>query len=378
MPEATTESTRVRAGILGTGAVAHLHAQALALMPRVELVAVSDSSADRAADFAARWAAGGAVPSVHDSLESMLATAELDVVHLCTPPGGHAAQTNAVVGAGCDAIVEKPPAFSLAELDSMTAAAAAAGRRLAVVFQQRTGSAVQHVKRLLDAGAFGAPRFAICHTLWHRDGDYYEVPWRGTWAGEGGGTLLSHGIHQLDLLAHLLGEWREASATLWRLDRDLETEDLATGTVLFEHAGTPVVASVVSTVLAPREQSIIRLDCERATIELVHLYGHGHDHWRITPAQSIDPAEAAQWALPETEVASGHDVLLAEVYAAITAGRPVPPVAAEPARALEIVTALYASAGRGAVVTRHELADPALRGPLGTAVRDLRSTRGRR
>lgn len=377
MPEATTENTRVRVGILGTGAVAHLHAQALALVPQVELVAVCDSSADRAADFAAQYSTPGVAPSVHDSLESMLATAELDVVHLCTPPGGHAAQTIAVVDAGCDAIVEKPPAFSLAELDSMVAAADAAGRRLAVVFQQRTGSAVKHIKTLLDAGAFGPARVAVCHTLWHRGDDYYNVPWRGTWAGEGGGTLLSHGIHQLDLLAHLLGEWREASATLWRLDRDLETEDLATGTVLFEHAGTPVVASIVSTVLAPREQSIIRLDCERATIELVHLYGHGHDHWRITPALSVGTEEAAGWALPETEVASGHDVLLAEVYAAISTGRPVPAVAAEPARALEIVTALYASAGRGSLVTRGELADPALRGPLETVVRDLRSSRGR-
>lgn len=374
MPETVAPLPVVRAGILGTGGVARLHAEALAALPGVELVAVSDSSLERAAAFAEQHGEGGRLASVHATLEGMLAEAALDVVHLCTPPSGHADQTVAAVEAGCDVIAEKPPAFSLAELDRMTAAADAAGRRLAVVFQQRTGSAVAHIKSLLDAGAFGAPRVALCHTLWHRGDEYYAVPWRGTWAGEGGGTLLSHGIHQIDLLAHLLGDWSEASGALWRLDRDLETEDLATGTVLFEHPLGAVVASVVSTVLSPREQSVIRLDCDLATIELVHLYGHGHDHWRITPAAGVDEAVAASWALPDDEVLSGHGVLLKAVYEARAGGLPMPAVAAEPARALEIVTALYASAGRGAPIAKSELSDAALRGPLETTVRDRRRT----
>ena len=90
----------------------------------------------------------------------------------------------------------RPP--SLDELEQMTDAASAAGRELAVVFQQRTGTAAAHVKRLLDSGALGRPLLAQCQTLWYRDAAYFAVPWRGKWETEGGGTTLGHGIHQLD------------------------------------------------------------------------------------------------------------------------------------------------------------------------------------
>lgn len=353
--------TPLRAGVLGTGAVARLHAEALAVREDADLVAVADHDPARAAEFAARH--GGAV---FDDLDAMLAGAGLDVLHLCTPPQGHADQARAAFAAGCDVVIEKPPALSLAELDAIAAAAETAGRRFAVVFQQRTGTGAAHVKRLLDSGALGRPRIAVCHTLWSRGAEYYAVPWRGTWADEGGGTSLGHGIHQLDLLAFLLGEWERARGEFWRLDRDIETEDLAIGTVEF---ASRAVASVVTSVLAVREESAIRIDADRATIELRHLYGHGHAHWRITPAPGVDPAEVAGWALPEIEVASGHAAYLDAVYPSFRAGTPLPPVAAAPARGLELVTALYASARRDAGVSRAELADPALRGALSAPIR---------
>jgi predicted dehydrogenase len=270
-------------------------------------------------------------------------------------------------------IAEKPPALSLAELQAMTDAAEAAGRRFAVVFQQRTGSAADHVKRLLDAGAFGRALFATCNTLWFRDAEYYAVPWRGRWETEGGGTTLSHGIHQIDLLAYLLGDWREASAQLWRQARDVQTEDVSTGTILFE-SGT--VASVSTSVVSPRETSSIRIDTERATIEVDHLYGHDPKNWRITPASTVGADEAAGWAFGDGGIASGHDALLESVYAALLSGAELPAVAAEPARALEIVTAFYASAREGGVVDRVRVqTDPALRGTLEAPVTDNRERR---
>ena len=113
---------------------------------------------------------------------------------------------------------------------------AAADRRLAVVFQQRTGSAAAHVRRLLDEGALGRPLVATCQTLWYRDAAYFAVPWRGKWATEGGGPTLGHGIHQIDLLAWLLGDWSSVQGQLWRLDRDTETEDVSTAVITFAAA----------------------------------------------------------------------------------------------------------------------------------------------
>ena len=358
----------LRAAIIGTGAVAALHAASLEQIDGVELVAVADVMPGRAAEFAGGHAAGA---RAYESLEALFDAETVDVVHLCTPPGVHRPQAVAAFAHGAHVIAEKPPALSLTELRSMTDAAAAAGREFAVVFQQRTGSAADHVKRLLDAGAFGRALFATCNTLWFRDAEYYSVPWRGRWETEGGGTTLSHGIHQIDLLAYLLGDWREAQAQLWRQARDVQTEDVSTGTILFE-AGT--VASVSTSVVSPRQTSSIRIDTEKATIEVDHLYGHDPSHWRITPAPSVGEDEAAGWAFGSDVVASGHDALLASVYASLFAGDPLPAVAAEPARALEIVTAFYASAREGGPVERSRVqADAALRGTLEAPVVDNRA-----
>lgn len=220
----------LRAAIVGTGAVARLHAEAIKSLPGVELIAAADPLPGRAREFAATHG----IPRSFASLDELLDILDVDVVHLCTPPDGHAEQTRLAFAAGAHVITEKPPALSLAEVDVMTDAARAAGRQLAVVFQQRTGSAAAHVKSLLDSGVLGRPLFALCQTLWLRGTDYYSVPWRGKWDTEGGGTTLSHGIHQVDLLAYLLGPWSRVEGRMWRVARDLETEDVSTGTIAFE------------------------------------------------------------------------------------------------------------------------------------------------
>ena len=363
----TTESPELRCALVGTGAVAHLHARAVAAYPRAELVAVTDHSREKADEFAARYG----VPLVYDDLDALLAAERPDVVLICTPPAVHRAQAVAALTAGAHVVVEKPPAPSLDELDDMQAAAEAANRQLAVVFQQRTGTAAAHVKRLLDDGHLGRPLLARCDTFWFRDDTYFAAPWRGTWANEGGGTTLGHGIHQLDLLAFLLGDWSRVEARLWRLDRDTETEDVSTATVVFDGG---VVAQVVSSTVSPRQTSSIRIDTQKATVTVDHLYGHGHENWSITPAPHVSEDEAAGWVLPEAEERSDHGPLLRDVFDALLAGDPLPQTADAPSRSLEVVAAIYASAAAdGTVITPADLAaHPTHRHGFTSPVTDLR------
>ena len=357
----------LRCAIVGTGAIAHSHARSIQASSQARLVAVTDLSRPSADRFAAEWGH----PTVYDSLDELLAAEHPDVVHICTPPGAHRDQTVAAFAAGAHVIVEKPPAPSLDELDDMRAAADAAGRKLAVVFQQRTGTAAAHVRRLLQEGAFGRPLLAVCQTLWYRDEAYFAVPWRGKWKTEGGGTTLGHAIHQLDLLAFLLGDWSGVEARLWRLDRETETEDASTATVLFSCG---VVAQVVSSAVSPRETSSIRIDTQKATITVDHLYGHGHENWNITKAPHIADEEAATWALPDIEERSDHAPLLRDVFDALIAGEPLPQTADAPARSFELVAAIYASAAAdGAVITpAHLAAHPTHRQAFASPVTDLR------
>ncbi|WP_127473325.1 Gfo/Idh/MocA family protein [Microbacterium sulfonylureivorans] len=362
-----TAPRTLRCVLVGTGAIASSHARAVAAHPRAAIVAAMDRSRGSADAFAELFG----VPSVYDDLDSMLAAEEPDVVLICTPPGAHREQTIAAFAAGAHVVVEKPPAPSLDELDDMRAAARTAGRELAVVFQQRTGTAPAHVRRLLQDGAFGRPLLAQCQTLWFRDAAYFEVPWRGRWETEGGGTTLGHGIHQLDLLTFLLGDWSRVEGRLWRLDRETETEDVSTATVVFESG---VVAQVVSSTVSPRETSSIRIDTQKATITVDHLYGHGHENWRITPAPHISAQEAALWELPAVEERSDHAPLLRDVFDALLDGTPLPPTADAPARTFELVAAIYASAAAdGAVITPADLvAHPTHRRGFASPVTDLR------
>lgn len=333
-----------RVAIVGTGSVARLHVEALRALPDVAIVAAVDSVPGRAAEFASIYG----IARSFSSVEELLDAEQLDIVHLCTPPSGHAAQAIAVLARGAHVVVEKPPALSLAELERMLAAAAANGRQLAVVFQQRTGSAAAAVKRMLDSGTLGRPLVATCHTLWYREQEYFDVPWRGTWQGEGGGTTFSHGIHQIDLLAYLLGDWAGASGTLWRQDREVETEDVSIGTVRFTSGA---VASVVTSAVSPRQTSSIRIDTDKATIELDHLYGHARANWKLTPAPHVSEADVAGWTLPIEDQPSSHEALIRALYAGFRTGAALPDVVSAPTRAFEIVSALYASARLGSEVT---------------------------
>ncbi|KAB1645203.1 Gfo/Idh/MocA family protein [Gulosibacter chungangensis] len=360
-------STTLRCAIVGTGDAARLHAEAILAHPAAELSAVTSLNLDVARAFAKTWGE----PAVYDSLESLLAEAAPDVVLLCTPPATHADAALAAFAAGAHVICEKPPATSLVDVRRMEAAARAAGREFAVVFQQRSGTATQHVQQLLRSGAVGRPLVAQCNTLWYRPDAYFDVPWRGTWASEGAGTLLQHGIHQVDLLNYLAGPWAAASGRLWRLARDTETEDTATGTIQF---ASGLIAQVTSTVLAPRQSSAIRIDTELATIELEHLYGHGHANWRITPAPDVPEAVAAGWQLPEAEVPSGHTPILHGVLDALATGSALPDIATGASESFGLLTAMYQSAqDDGRLVRPDELtADNAATRSLRAEVTELR------
>jgi predicted dehydrogenase len=361
----TSTRSPLTVAIVGTGGIADQHAQALLAAGGATIVAAVDISSDSVTRFAGQWG----IPATYETIDALLAAGPVDVVHVCTPTGFHADQTIRALGAGAHVVVEKPPALSLAELDAMTDAATRAGRTLAVVFQQRSGTAAAHVRRLLDSGVLGRPLVATCQTLWYRDPAYFDVPWRGNWTN-GGGPTLSLGIHQIDLLSWLLGDWASVQGQLWRVDRELQTEDVSTAVVAFANG---CVASVITSVLSPRQTSSIRIDTERATITVDHLYGHGNDNWSITPAPHVDPAEAAGWALPEPEEPSGHDALLRDIYESLHTGTPLPDTAGTPAVAFEIATAIYSSAATGQVVTPATLRDDAERCiSLESPVTDLR------
>jgi predicted dehydrogenase len=335
--------------IVGTGGIAAVHADSIrSLGARARIVAAVDVDAARLAAFATTWS----VPGRYPDLDALLDGESPDLIHLCTPPWLHREQAVACLDRGHTVLCEKPPARSLAELAEIETAAARGGGSFATVFQHRFGGGAVALRRLAGTGGLGRPLTAVCHTLWLRTDEYFAVPWRGRWETEGGGPTMGHGIHQYDLLLSVLGPWTEVVAVAARQARPTATEDLSCAIVTFDRGA---VATVVNSLLSPRETSYLRFDFEHATVELEHLYGYGDANWSVTAA----PGRAAEvdqaWAAGQSGRPSGHAAQFAAVLDALEAGAPPPVSLVDAAATMRLAAAIYASAFTGTPVRPGDL-----------------------
>ncbi|NHI15686.1 Gfo/Idh/MocA family protein [Microbacterium excoecariae] len=340
----------IRVAVVGTGAISrgqHLPSLA-ALGDRVEVVAVCDVNADAARAAAAEFG----IPAWYSDLDALLAAESPQFVTLATPPVAHRDAAIAALRAGAWVLSEKPPTLSLADYDAIAEHEGEDGPFASYVFQHRFGSAAVRLRELIADGSLGRPLVARCDTLWYRDPAYFAVPWRGKWATEGGGPTMGHGIHQVDMLLSLLGEWTDVSAVMSTLARETDTEDVSMASVRF---ASGAMCSITNSLLSPRETSAVRIDFERATVEVEHLYGYDNAHWRWTPAPGVPAEEAASWAPRENVASDSHAPQFAQVIAAMERGER--PVASgdDGRRIMELAAGMYKSALEGRSVGREEL-----------------------
>src|SRR4051812_47720552 len=114
---------RLRTAIAGTGFIGAVHARA-ARLAGARLVGVAASSPERSAEAAGRL---GAERAFADA-EALVTSADVDVVHICTPNHLHVPLTLAALDAGKHVICEKPIALDAYGAEELAAAAAASER----------------------------------------------------------------------------------------------------------------------------------------------------------------------------------------------------------------------------------------------------------
>ena len=131
-------------------------------------------------------------------------------------------------------------AVDLKGCDRTIAAADEAGIKLGVVSQRRFYEPVQRVKQAVDAGKIGQPVLGTVTVMGWRDEAYYQLdPWRGKWATEGGGVMLTQTTHQLDLFQWFMGPIDELFGYWANLNHPtIEVEDTAVAVVRFKKRGT--------------------------------------------------------------------------------------------------------------------------------------------
>lgn len=211
-------------GIIGFGRIGQRHASVIEKHPECELIAYCDPIQSVAFPDAL-W---------FSDIGKFLGQVSYDVICVCSPNGLHAIQAIAALNGGAHVICEKPLALTAEDANAMTEAAAANGKHLVCVLQNRYSPHTRWLKNLIESDGLGEVYQVQVNCFWNRDNRYFlsgdggSHPWHGS-KDLDGGPVFTQFSHFVDLLVWLFGELKPLNS----LFRNFSHED----TVQFEDAG---------------------------------------------------------------------------------------------------------------------------------------------
>ena len=314
-----------------------LHAASISQLQGAVLTAFADIKKERAEDFASRY--GG---KAYGSLEEMLEQEKPDVLHICTPHYLHAPLACLAMEHGCHVLTEKPMAIALADARRMLDTAAATGRTLGVIFQNRYNAGSQLIRRCLDNGDLGEVRAARVLLTWDRSPEYYsQSDWKGTWDKEGGGVIIDQAIHTLDLMRWFIGRpVTGVQASLAnRTHPDIPVEDTAEGRVEFE--GGAYGAFYVMNHYCTDEPVRLELACTRGKAVMEGPKARVELNNGLTCLADNDPAQMFEYGDVKQYWGTSHVKQIGNFYQSLLGLAPMYVTAENAFLTQEMICALY-------------------------------------
>ncbi|MSU27929.1 MAG: Gfo/Idh/MocA family oxidoreductase [Pedosphaera sp.] len=199
---------QLRAGVIGTGFIGPVHIEALKRLG-VQVTAICGSTKNAKAT-AAKWG----IPEVYGDYDyrAMLASPNVDVVHITSPNKVHVEQSLAALAAGKHVVCEKPLGMTAKETAKVVAAVKKKNAPIfAVNYMCRFFPAVLQMRALVERGDLGQ----IIHVQGHFFQDWLlqatDYNWR-LLASEGGKlrAVGDIGTHWIDAVSFILGAKAEA------------------------------------------------------------------------------------------------------------------------------------------------------------------------
>jgi UDP-N-acetyl-2-amino-2-deoxyglucuronate dehydrogenase len=231
----------MKVGLIGTGAIANMHARAYHNIG-FELVACYNKTEARGREFAQKWNA-----QLMGSVEDLCRYPGLDYVDVCSFPDSHLEPTKICAEIKRPIMLQKPVATNLAEARQMVDLARAAGITLGVMSQHRFDDSTMFLKRAIVVGRLGKILQADAYVKWFRSDEYYSRPIKGSWKTEGGGALINQAIHQVDVLLHLIGPVSEVIG-MWQLGarHKIESEDVVSAQFRYQSGAMGVIQAATA------------------------------------------------------------------------------------------------------------------------------------
>lgn len=328
----------INVAILGAGIGAQ-HLEGYRHLPEdFQVVAMCDLDPSRG------MAATGGDPSIKivSDIDAVMVDPDIGLIDICLPPHLHVPVALKALAANKHVICEKPIARSLAEIDLLEEAHSKTDARMFPVFQYRFGLGFEQVQAVLGSGLAGKPLVATAETHWNRLSNYYDIAWRGTWAGEAGGAILSHAIHAHDLISFVMGPVASLHAFTDTRVNEIETEDCASISMKMKN-GALVTSSV--TLGSAEDMSRFRFCFENLTIESgLSPYKPAEDTWTFTARGETKQVDIDALIADIATPLAGFAGFLKAIANALGGdeGREVTFV--DGRRSIEFVTAVYLSA----------------------------------
>ncbi len=346
-------SRKVKYGIIGTGAIAQMHAQALTGVEQAELFMVFDTISERAQAFAKRHNCRYA-----NSLEELLQS-EVEAVTIATPSGLHGECVIPAAKAGKHVLCEKPLEVTVSKTNDLIRICESNNVRLSAVFQARFCEAVKTIRQAVDEGRFGQHVLGSASVRWYRTPEYYaNAGWRGTWELDGGGALMNQGIHTVDLLLYFNGDPREVTGRFTRvMHKGIDVEDTVVAMVQFKNGSLGTIEA--STACAPGFPRRVELSGTKGSVV---LEGDHITRWAFAderPEDKLIRENGSPSADSKSSGASdpmaisweGHRRQLQELTEAILGGHRLTAPGSEGKRAVELICAVYESARTGTSIS---------------------------
>jgi UDP-N-acetyl-2-amino-2-deoxyglucuronate dehydrogenase len=231
--------TVTRFGIIGCGSAAVPVCEAIAHLPNTALARVHDINAELARDLGERYS----VPYTTD-LNKLLRDPELDALYIAVPHHLLSELAKQSLKANKHALVEKPLALTLQEMDELIALAEQKQRALGVFYEMRYADSFRQARALVRANVLGKIFGVKIQTLIDKKLAYWNVgysgrsanPWRGEKKRAGGGVTLMNTSHLLDALWYITNfQITRIAAESGTLVANVEVEDTLAATLRFRN-----------------------------------------------------------------------------------------------------------------------------------------------
>ena len=305
-------------GFVGTGLISWAHGLGLGAMIEAgcidaDICVVLDRSEERAQRFATAFGA-----DVVSDLDALME--RCDAVWICTPTVAHRNAVDAALAHGRAVFCEKPLATDFDGAHALVAAVAASPEPVLAQcgLVLRSAPVFRALRELVTSGTLGRPMAAI-----FRDDQYFPIQgtyasqWRADATQAGGGCLIEHSIHDVDILRFCFGEVDRLSARTANFSGHEGIEDLATVSLSFASGLEAHLTSVWHNILSRGSTRRVELFCQEGMVWLDDEF-RGPLHVQTSDGTEVRPCPSPSWvdALP-----LGHDEVGLAIRAYVEADR---------------------------------------------------------